>query len=250
MALIPYNSVLDVIHARVTSAAHLRPGALPVEVGGETVHLDLPQARAALYEQPVDEALRNEVWRGAVALAQHDALAAAIGSTEVTGWVEAVVWLALPHLGRIARQASARLGADRRDVESEVTLAIVERLAEVSADDPDVGMDLLRTAGRRGWEFARRSASGGQPVEDIVAVADARTAESAEDFWELTITPPDRVDGLAAPLRLTSRSTVEGARLSELADHLGLREVVHRAHRPHRGPRLGSLSLRSAGVGR
>ncbi|MFD4400238.1 hypothetical protein [Kitasatospora sp. NPDC058478] len=250
MALITYNSLLDVIHARVTSAAHLRPEVLPVEVGGETVHLDLPQARAALYERPVDEVLRREVWRRAVALGQHDALASAIGSTEVTGWVEAVVWLALPHLRRVARQAAGRLGADRRDVESEVVLAVVERLAEVSVDDPDVGPDLLRAAGRRGWEFARRSASGGRPVEDIVAVADARTAASTEDLWELAISRPDRPDGLAAPLRLTSRSAVEGARLGELADHLGLREVVHRTHRPHRGPRLGSVSLRSTAVGR
>ncbi|MFD7827921.1 hypothetical protein ACFV6I_10645, partial [Kitasatospora sp. NPDC059803] len=162
MALITYNSLLDVIHARVTSAAHLRPEVLPVEVGGETVHLDLPQARAALYERPVDEVLRREVWRRAVALGQHDALASAIGSTEVTGWVEAVVWLALPHLRRVARQAAGRLGADRRDVESEVVLAVVERLAEVSVDDPDVGPDLLRAAGRRGWEFARRGAPGGR----------------------------------------------------------------------------------------
>ncbi|MER8105772.1 hypothetical protein [Kitasatospora sp. NPDC094016] len=247
MALITYNSVLDVIHQRVTTAAHLRPNVLPVEFGGTTVHLDLPQARAGLYERPGDEALRSEVWRRAVALAQHDSLAAAIGSTEVTGWVEAVVWLALPRVQRVARQTSARLGADRRDVESEAMLALVERLAEVSPDDPDVGPQLLEAAGRRGWDFARRSASGGRPVEDIVAVSDARTSKSTEDLRDLTIPPPD---GLAAPLRLTSRSAVEGARLSELADHLGLREVVQRTRRPHRGPRLGTLSLRSAGAGR
>ncbi|WP_371516153.1 hypothetical protein [Kitasatospora sp. NBC_01300] len=250
MALITYNSVLDVIHQRVTSAAHLRPNALQVEIGGATRLLDLPQARAALYEQPVDESLRREIWRRAVALAQHDSLAMAIGSTEVAGWVEAVVWLALPRLRRVARQASARLGADRRDVESEIMLALIERLAEVSPDDPDVGPRLLSAADRRGWDFARRSASGGRPVEDIVAVADARTSESAEDLWDLAITPPDRPDGLTAPLRLSSRSAIEGARLGELADHLGLREVVQRAHRRRRGQRLGTLPLRSAGADR
>ncbi|MFJ7274670.1 hypothetical protein [Kitasatospora sp. NPDC098663] len=250
MALITYNSVLDVIHQRVTTAAHLRPDVLQVEADGTTLHLDLPQARAALYERLGDDALCREIWRRAVALAQHDSLAAAIDSTEVTGWVEAVVWLALPRLQRVARQASARLGVDRRDVESEVMLAVVERLGDISADDPDVGTQLLKAASRRGWDFARRSASGGRPVEDIVAVADARTSESAEDLWDLAITPPDRPDGLVSPLRLTSRSAIEGARLGELADHLGLHEVVQRAHQRHRGPRLGTLTLRSAGAGR
>lgn len=243
MALITYNSVFDVIHQRVTTAAHLRPTVLTIEFGGGTAHLDLPQAHAALWERPTGSELRHEIWRQAVALAQHDALAAAIGSTDVTGWVEAVVWLALPRLRKVVRQASGRLRADRRDLESELMLAIVEQLAEISPDDPDVGGRLLLFAARRGWAFARGPADE-RPTEDVAAVADARGARTTDAVWELVITPPDGTDGLAAPVRFTSRSDLEAARLSELTEHLGLRDVVRRTLRPHRGARLGSLPLR------
>ncbi|MFE4975522.1 hypothetical protein ACFRAR_25905 [Kitasatospora sp. NPDC056651] len=249
MALIKYNSVFDVIHERVTSATHLRPAALPVEAGGETVHIDLPQARAALWERPVDGELSREVWRQAVALAQHDTLAAAIGSADVTGWVEAVVWLAMPRLQRVARQASSRLRADRRDVESELVTGIVEELALASPDDPDVGGRLLRAAARRGWDFARGAVEE-RPNEDVVAIVDARGAETIDEPWELVITPPDRATGLAAPLRFSSRSEIEAARLGQLAGHLGLHDIIRRPCRSPRGARVGSLSLRSAGRAR
>ncbi|MBO1418396.1 hypothetical protein [Streptomyces sp. FH025] len=249
MTLIKYNSVLDVIHERVTTAAHLRPTVLTVKVGDKTVHLDLPQARAALWERPVDGELSREVWRQAVTLAQHDTLAAAIGSTDVTGWVEAVVWLALPRLQRIARQASSRLRAERRDVESELMVAVVEELAAVSPDDPDVGGRLLRAAARQGWAFARGTANE-RPSEDVVEIADARGAKAIDDLWELVITPPDRSDGLAAPLRFSSRSEIEAARLGQLADHLGLHEVIRHPRRPLRGARVGTLSLCATGRAR
>ncbi|MFJ8474384.1 hypothetical protein [Kitasatospora sp. NPDC094011] len=249
MALIKYASIFDVIHERVTTAAHLRPAVLTVEFEGEAVGLDLPQARAALWERPVDEELGRRVWRQAIALAQHDALAAAIGSTDVTGWVEAVVWLALPRLQRVVRQASSRLRADRRDLESELMLAIVEELAEISPDAPDAGSRLLRAAVRRGWAFADRSADE-RPTEDVVAIADARGAKATDSVWGLVITSPDRTGGPAAPVHFGSRSEVEAARLGELTDRLGLRDAVRRPRRPVRGARVGSLTLRPTGTAR
>ncbi|MFJ4187869.1 hypothetical protein [Kitasatospora sp. NPDC089509] len=249
MALIKYASIFDVIHERVTTAAHLRPAVLTVEFGEETINLDLPQARTALWERPVDEELIRRVWRQAIALAQHDALAAAIGSTDVTGWVEAVVWLALPRLQRVVRQASSRLRADRRDLESELMLAIVEELPEISPDAPDAGGRLLRAAVRRGWAFAGRSV-GERPTEDVVAIADARSAGTTDGVWELVIASPERVDEPAAPVHFGSRSEIEAARLGELTDRLGLRDVVRRPHRPLRSARVGSLTLRPTGMAR
>ncbi|MFB6984315.1 hypothetical protein [Streptomyces scopuliridis] len=65
------------------------------------------------------------------------------------------------------------------------------------------------------------------------------------------ITPPDRAEGLAAPLRFcASKQHIEGERLGALAEGMGLRDVVHRARRPRPGRRIGTLTLRSYGSSR
>ncbi|MBD0676641.1 hypothetical protein [Streptomyces sp. CBMA156] len=249
MALITYHGIFDVIHARVTGAAHLRPAFLAVEFEGETVRLDPAEARAALWEEPEDTGLRGRIWCRAVALAQHDTLSTAIGSTEVTGWVEALVWLAAPRLERFVRQSSPRTRADRQDLESELLSAFVEELAEVSPDDPEVGDRLLRAAVRQGRKFTRGSADE-YPNEHVVVIADARDARAADNGRVPASTAAADTGGAVVVPDPGSPAKVEAVRLAELTDHLGLREVVRRTHRPARGSRVGSLSLRAAGTAR
>ncbi|KOG58252.1 hypothetical protein ADK75_02485 [Streptomyces virginiae] len=144
------------------------------------------------------------------------------------------------------------------DAEAEVLLGLLEALASADREDPLLGASVTASACRRLWAYAARTVRE-VPVVDVAAISAGRTAGlppedelPTENGWDLYVAPPDREDGgLSAPLRFTlSPAAVEAVRLTDLADRMGLRDVVFRARRPGEGPPIGTLSLRPSGAPR
>ncbi|MYS79458.1 hypothetical protein [Embleya scabrispora] len=245
MGLIPYNRVFDVLEHR------LRPADLPfpVTTADGPTRLSTLAARRALYSRSADLQLREEIWREAVGAAQVDTSAG--GPDRLL-----VLWLALPAMRRTLYRIAIRWSIDRRELESEALLALLAALADVDPLAQEAGSALLRPAINRVWAFARARIRE-RPVADIAALAVAHLAVEApaespvsdwQDGWELRVSPPARPDGLSATVRFSvAPERLESFRLGELAGHLGLGEIVHRARRPSEGSRIGTLSLRPAG---
>ncbi|KPI02326.1 hypothetical protein OK074_5327 [Actinobacteria bacterium OK074] len=252
MALLPYNRVSDVIDERIRTqfldeAMHLM---VPAEDG--PVRLSPSEARDILYGRPQDRSLGEAVWQQAVLSAQRE--------TDVAGpYRLLLLWLALPRMYRTSHRASTRLFVDRRDLESEVMLALLEGVDTANPEQPDIGDELVGQACRRMWSFAR-SAARETLVADVSGVAAARNAcrpdEDEEDLhaegsWDLHIIPPGSSEGLSAPLRFTESSTrTEDERLGSPTGRLGLWDIAYRARRPAKGKRIGTLSLRPAAARR
>ncbi|MEE1828489.1 hypothetical protein PUR61_40940 [Streptomyces sp. BE20] len=245
MGLIPYTRVFDVLEHR------FRPAELPFPVTtvDGPARLSALAARWSLYGRSVDLRLREEIWREAVGAAQRDTSAA--GPDRLLA-----IWLALPAMRCTLYRIAIRWSIDRRDLESEALLALLVTLAEVEPQVQDAGRALLRPAVGRVWAFARASIRE-RPVADIAALAASHLSvespaespvSSWRDGWELCVSPPARSDGLSATVRFSvTPERLESFRLGELASHLGLGEIVHRARRPSEGSRIGTLSLRPAG---
>lgn len=164
----------------------------------------------------------------------------------MSGWRLALLSLAVPRLRSTVRRLRWEFGLAREELESAAVLGLLTQLPDVDPEQQGAEGLLIRSAVRHCWALVtpRRSE---RSVADISTVVDAQRScpDPAEELaWELSVTPPDRPDGLAATLHFTvSRASVEGIRLGALADRLGLREVVHRARRPGPGPRIGKLAL-------
>ncbi|MFF0213218.1 hypothetical protein [Streptomyces vinaceus] len=206
-----------------------------------------PWAARDLIRQPLAEAA-VAVWREVVGAAQRE--------LEGSGrWKLLALWLALPRLRGAVTFAVRRFFLDAADAESEAVAAFLEALAAADPEDPRLGSAMADTACRRLWAYGARALRE-VPVVDVAAIAAARTAclPAEEDLpdaagWNLYVAPPDREDGLSAPLRFTlSSAAVEEARLTALADRMGLSDIVFRARRPSEGPPIGTLSLRPVGV--
>ncbi|MBP0455950.1 hypothetical protein [Streptomyces montanisoli] len=245
MGLIPYNRVFDVLEHR------FRLTTLPFSITtaeGPTL-LSALSARRALYGRPSTPRLREEIWRQAVDAAQRDISAA--GSERLLA-----LWLALPAMRRTLYRIANRWPIDRRELESESLLALLTILADVDPRTHEAGDALLRPAINRVWAFAR-ARTREWPVADIGALAATHLSGGSRvespvgdwhDGWELRVSPPSRPDGLSATVRFSvAPDRLESFRLGELAGHLGLGEIVHRARRPSEGSRIGTLSLRPAG---
>ncbi|MYS23603.1 hypothetical protein GA0115240_15427 [Streptomyces sp. DvalAA-14] len=245
MGLIPYNRVFDVLEHRFVPADL----PFPVTTANGPAWLTAVAARRALYLRSADPRLREEIWREAVGAAQRDTAAA--GPDRLL-----VLWLALPAMRRTLYRIAIRWAIDRRELESETLLALLAALADVTPQAQDSGHALLCPAANQVWTFAKARVRE-RPVADIAALAAVHLAVEApaespvsdwQDGWELRVSPPARPDGLSATVRFSvTPGRLESFRLGELAGHLGLGEIVHRARRPSEGSRIGTLSLRPVG---
>ncbi|MEU0937243.1 hypothetical protein [Embleya sp. NPDC005971] len=245
MGLIPYNRVFDVLEHRL----RLADLPFPVTTAEGPARLSTLAARRALYSRSADPQLREEIWRKAVGAAQRDTTAA--GPDRLLA-----LWLALPAMRRTLHRIAIRWPIDRRELESEALLALLAALADVDLQAQEAGSALLRPAINRVWAFARARVRE-RPVADIAALVATHLAVEApaespvgdwQDGWELHVSPPARPDGLSATVRFSvAPERLESFRLGELAGHLGLGDIVHRARRPSEGSRIGTLSLRPAG---
>ncbi|MFJ2775352.1 hypothetical protein [Kitasatospora sp. NPDC087315] len=245
----------DVIDEWMEVPAFASGMSLVVHTGCGPVRLSPSEAREALYRTQPSVSLRRSIWRQAILSARQEG--AEQGATHGMPWRLLVVWLVLPGLSRTIRHVCERFRASRVDVEAEAMLAVLEALETVDPERPTAGHDLIKFARNRAWSYASR-VSREVPAADVRAVAAAPFAHRSVDEevaavqgWELHIAPPNRPEGLCAPLRFTvSPRRVEGERLGSLAERLGLRDVVFRARRPGEGSLIGTLSLHRAGAGR
>ncbi|MFI1589520.1 hypothetical protein ACH4WW_16645 [Streptomyces halstedii] len=245
MGLIPYNRVFDVLEHRFL----LTDLPFPVMMAEGPTQLSALAARRALYGRSADPSLREEIWRKAVDAAQRD--------TDVAGSARLLtLWLALPVMRSMLYRIAIRWPIDRRELESEALLALLTVLADADLRTQQAGRALLRPSVNRVWAFAK-ARTRERLVADVEGLAAAHLsvespAESPtgdwHDGWELRVSPPARPDGLSATVRFSvAPDRLESFRLGELAGHLGLEAIVHRARRPSEGSRIGTLSLRPAG---
>ena len=165
-----------------------------------------------------------------------------------------LVWFTLPRLRRAVWQVLSRFPAERADLEAETVQGVLEGVAAVDPLAAGAGERLMRAAAGRAWRLARSSVPK-RPVPDSAALSADRVAQPYPDrrlsAWIVHITPPDRADGLAAPIRFSAlRQRIEGERLGALAEEMGLRHVVHRARRPGPGRRIGTQSQIPNGIPR
>ncbi|MBO8197766.1 hypothetical protein JW613_05545 [Streptomyces smyrnaeus] len=235
---------------------------LVVRLGDETLRLTLREARHAVYGARPEERVGEAVWRHAVAEARNGQADTSYQGADPTDqmtdyWQLFLIWLAIPGLYRTVRRITDRFRIDREDVEAEAVLALLDEIETVDLSRPGVGSQVVRGAAGRMWGYAARTRRE-VPVVDITSLAVARhgaVADALDDMpresWELHVTPPGDVAGLAATLRFTESATCrEGARLGALAQSIGLTDIVLRARRPRAGVRIGTLALRPAGAGR
>ncbi|MGW0391558.1 hypothetical protein ACWDYJ_11800 [Streptomyces sp. NPDC003042] len=247
MTPIMSNRVFDAIGRRLVTFSPEPPALVVSGADRRVLRLTPAAARDVLYGPEGDEELRRAIWRQVVSEAQQEV-------SDSGPWRLLAIWLALPRLYRTVHKSAARLGADPADIQAEAVLGLLERLQTIDPQEQRVGDALAKAASSRAWALARQSAKETR-VADIAAVAAARlarrptdTVTEPEQGWELQVAPPDRPDGLSAPIRFTaSPSQIEGERIGALAQGLGLRDIVHRARRPGEGTLIGTLSLRPAG---
>lgn len=201
------------------------------------------QAREAVRARNGDIALRAAVWQAAIRMAKSE------GADDRTRLF--VLWLAGPWLRRTLSLVRTRLGVIHEDFEAEFTAAFLEALSVIDEELPDPGDRLLKAASAPVWRAARRLSKWTEfshPCEP--ALIDKLDVPST-DLWELEIQQPFDGDRLTAPLRVVGPATaVEGARIGALAERMGLSEFVHRARRPAKDVRVGTLRLRPVGAAR
>lgn len=240
MTLLEYNSLLDNVDL------HMETHANPNDtcVGALTTGRTLREARALVHGPLRCEAEAQKIWGDVICGAATDP-----GSDGFSALL--LVWLAVPRLRRTVRRISERLPVDRIDLEAEAVLGVLEGISTVDPLVSGAGEVILRAAASRMWRFARRALPE-RSVPDPSVLPQRDVLPSLDTFavsWSVQITPPDRAEGLAAPIRLSaSKERIEGERLGALADGMGLRDVVHRARRARRGQCIGTLTLHPTGV--
>ncbi|MFE7575155.1 hypothetical protein ACFU5Z_10490 [Streptomyces sp. NPDC057521] len=240
MTLFPYNSLFDNVDAHVET--HMDPDG--ARMGGPTTARTLRELRALVHGPLRHDAEARRVWGDVMGEAAEDPDSG--GSS-----VLLLIWFAAPRLRRAVRRISWRLSTNRFDLEAESVLGLLEAVHVVDPLAADAGETLMRAAARRAWASARRPLPE-RPVPDLEALPQLPVLPSRSGFepsYVVHITPPDRAEGLAAPIRFSaSRERIEGERLGALAEGLGLRDVVLRARRPRPGPRIGTLALHPTGA--
>jgi hypothetical protein len=241
VAQLKFTSLFDNIEAHVEPL--LPRFHLGVGTHAESRDLDLHEARVLLHGPSRKEAATQAIWC--------DVLAEAVTDPNPGGTAALyLVWFAIPRLRRTVWRILSRFPADRADLEAEAVNGVLEGIRDIDPSAAGEGERLMRAAAGRAWRFARSAASERivpDPVEYAAKVPLPHESH-LPSAWVVYITPPDRADGLAAPLRFSaSKQRIEGERLGALAGGMGLRHVVHRARRPGPGRRIGTLSLTSYG---
>ncbi|QIQ05114.1 hypothetical protein [Streptomyces liangshanensis] len=201
-------------NARSHDAALLQ---VPEIAGDRNIWLTCAEAYAAVHGPNTTPARSSAVWRSAVRAAQEKGKYS--DSSQML-----LLWLALPHLTGAAHRISTRLRAHRADVESEMMVAFLERLASVDPESPLPANALITAARAAGWRFAREGLRE-RPVsylENLVAHGDCLRSDtepdsnSAPETTDITVDRPDSPDGLRTSLRFS----VPTEMLKELgADH-------------------------------
>ncbi|MEU9533626.1 hypothetical protein AB0D00_15095 [Streptomyces sp. NPDC048213] len=240
MTLFPYNSLFDNVDAHVET--HMDPDGARTDA--PTTDRTLRELRALVHGPLRHEEEARRVWEDVMREAATDPDSG--GSS-----VLLLIWFAVPRLRRAVRRISWRLPANRFDLEAESVLGLLEAVRVVDPLVAGAAEKLMRAAARRAWQFARGPLPE-RPVPDLEALPQLPALPSRGGFepsYIVHITPPDRAEGLAAPIRFSaSKERIEGERLGALAEGLGLRDVVHRARRPLPGRRIGTLTLHPTGA--
>ncbi|KND32844.1 hypothetical protein IQ63_22110 [Streptomyces acidiscabies] len=174
--------------------------------GAEPVRLTAAETHEALYGPDSDPQFAAAVWKGVLRTALNDLAPHGTGKL-------LLIWLALPRLTRTVHRVCTRLGADRSDVEAEMTLALLEGL--VAAPDATSRLSessLIQAACTRAWQFARNrlrelpSAQVGHIAQDRALTASGGETDTPdEEGLDVRVDRPDGPDGLRAPLRFRVR---------------------------------------------
>ncbi|MFJ6737376.1 hypothetical protein ACIQOU_00470 [Streptomyces sp. NPDC091279] len=211
---------------------------IPDGANGAGAPIALDQVRPVLYDRDAEPAVRSTLWHQIAERGRLD--------SDRSDWPTAVVWLGLPGLRRHAVDITRRFCAERDDVEAELVTCYLEALADVTADTPDPGRRVLRSAVSRAWALWRRT-------RPEAAVADLGGTEGpgtdTEGLWQTDHEPPARPDGMSAGARITVPAhRAEGVRIGALAQAWGLSDTATRY--AGRGRQIATISLRRVGKDR
>ncbi|MET9698205.1 hypothetical protein ABZY31_14945 [Streptomyces sp. NPDC006529] len=242
MALIRWNGIHEAIEEHVRGSAFFGRTEFLVPMGTRTIPVAASEGRDVVYGPQCDVALRAALWQLVVRNARDEC-------SEEEDWRMYAVWLASPGLRRTSYRAASRMGAERKDVEAELLLALIEEIRSCDPDAPDVGTRVLRAVHGRAWTYARtgrQEVAVAEVTEQHASWDPLREGNSADSdpSWALEVSSEPTTAGLSATVRFTgSAARLEGERLGVLAERLGLEDVVFRARRSRRGRRVGSLAL-------
>ncbi|MFI6499035.1 sigma factor [Nonomuraea typhae] len=192
--------------------------------GGE---ISLPEARRMLMDRRTDLALADDLWTQLVALAR-------------TGGEEgklAMLWSILPSLRGLAARFRRPGVKDRRDIESEMLVSVLEAAEHLEPGRLRIGGFLYWRARSRlhQMRFHNRRES---PVEDIELAAtlnahpgpDVNPLNEAVSHGIVTVSEAD----------LINRTRVEGERLGSIAERMGLGYHACQQRRARAESRLAS----------
>lgn len=215
--------------------------------GDKPTRFSPAETHQALYGDHVDSALAVLLWRSVIQAAQDD-------DTPDSRWQLLLIWLAVPRLARTARQIAFRLRASQPDLESEMVLALLERLPTVDCRTSEAIDQLARAARSRAWHYAR---SVERPVapDRIDAIAGAerqRPGPDDDDEGEagcvVEITPPPGPSGLNASIRFTQAPAhIDSARLGWESERLRLHSVIRQANHRGRRKKVGTCRMYTLG---
>ncbi|MGW1431260.1 hypothetical protein ACWD6K_21905 [Streptomyces sp. NPDC002431] len=175
---------------------------IPTDIeGADPIRLTATEMYEALYGPASNSQFAAAVWRAALHTAVGDLTPHGTGKL-------LVIWLALPRLTGTVRRVCARLRADRADVEAEMVLALLERLAERNVSDDISESSLLHAARARAWRFARDGLREFPSIyvehmaQDHALVTSSDESDApAENGLAVQVDRPDGPDGPAATLR-------------------------------------------------
>ena len=171
----------------------------------DPVRLTAAETHEALYGSDSDTQFANAVWKEVIRAAQSDL------TPDNTGKLLAI-WLALPRLTGTVYRVCTRLRADRSDVEAEMVLTLLEKLADRDSANCLTDSSLLHAARARAWHLAREGLRE-LPYTQIERITEehALTASGEEadapaaESLDVQVDRPDGPDGLCAPLRFRVR---------------------------------------------
>ncbi|QNT92496.1 hypothetical protein HEP81_02170 [Streptomyces griseofuscus] len=171
----------------------------------DPVWLTAAETHEALYGPGSDPQFATAVWKEVIRAAQSDL------TPDSTGKLLAI-WLALPRLTGTAHRICTRLRADRSDVEAEMVLALLEKLADRDGASCLTDSSLLHAARARAWHLAREglrelpSTQIERITEEHALTASGEEADApAAESLDVRVDRPDGPDGLCAPLRFRVR---------------------------------------------
>lgn len=213
MSLLPWREARHVIGEAVLRSP------LTLTILTDQGPLKMTSEEARRVSSGEDQAKRDALWRQVITAARRE-------RQQDSTWRLFVIWLAIPRITHTSYNASFRLRVERKDVEAEMLLALLEGVDTVDLAQTKVGEVLLRTAASRAWHFARTVAAH-RIVKDVADLPDAPQPDSSAVD----------ISGLTA-------AQIEEVRRRLLANRLGLVPPRH----PRRGRRASLPLGRRAGV--